>query len=269
MKDDLTILIVSYDGYKDMWTDFFNCKEKNWPNCPYETVLANNQENFHFKGVRVVNCGKHAQWSTRARIALETIKTKYVCFMLEDFFISQNVDTLVVEDILSTMKSNQIRYYKLLSLSKFNTPYFNKQKGERIIPANLRYGISLMAAIWDRDYFLSIIGPGDYNPWKFEVDRNMEILTAKETDPISGIYNERNILNICHMVVQGKYLYSAVKKMKRLGYDVNIGSRGCHSISFMIIYWLKQLVYPLYNRSSTIKKIVELVGVKTVSSLNK
>ena len=202
MKNNLTILVVSYDGYRDMWNDFFNCKKLNWPDCPYETVLANNIDDFQYEGVRVINCGKDAQWSTRTRKALEAINTKYVCFMLEDFFISKKVETTVIEDVLKTMETNEIKYYKLLSLSKFTTPYFNKSKGERIIPANLRYGVSLMAAIWNKDYFMNVVGQEDYNPWKFEVDRNVEIQTAKSSDPICGIYNERNILQICHMVVQ-------------------------------------------------------------------
>ena len=118
MKNNLTILVVSYDGYRDMWNDFFNCKKLNWPDCPYETVLANNIDDFQYEGVRVINCGKDAQWSTRTRKALEAINTKYVCFMLEDFFISKKVETTVIEDVLKTMETNEIKYYKLLSLSK-------------------------------------------------------------------------------------------------------------------------------------------------------
>lgn len=268
MKNNLTILVVSYDGYRDMWNDFFNCKKLNWPDCPYETVLANNIDDFQYEGVRVINCGKDAQWSTRTRKALEAINTKYVCFMLEDFFISKKVETSIIEDVLKTMETNEIKYYKLLSLSKFTTPYFNKGKGERIIPANLRYGVSLMAAIWNKDYFMNVVGQEDYNPWKFEVDRNVEIQTAKSSDPICGIYNERNILQICHMVVQGKYIPNAVKRMKRHGYNVNVGERGCQSFSFMLLYSLKQILYPLYVKSKILKRIVELLGIETVSNKN-
>lgn len=268
INHDLTILIVSYDGYKDMWTDFFNCKKLNWSDCPYETVLANNEENFQFEGVRVINCGKEAQWSTRTRKALENIETRYVCFMLEDFFISQKVDNSVVKDALETMTKSNIVYYKLLSLSKLTTPYFNKEKGERIIPANLHYGVSLMAAIWDRKYFLNLIGPDDYNPWKFEAERNIDIQSAKSTDPICGLYNEKNILNICHMVVQGKYLPNAVRKMNTLGYNINTGNRGYHSFFFVLIYRLKLLIYPLLNKITFARKIIKFLGIQTISNKN-
>lgn len=269
MSERMTILVVSCDEYEDMWQDFFNCKRYYWPDCPYNTFLANNERQFSFEGLQVINCGKHAQWSTRTRMALEKIKTKYVCFMLEDFFLSQKVDTPVIEDILDTMSINDIKYYKLFSLSKFTTPYYNKAKGERIIPANLRYGVSLMAAIWEREYFYKIVGDGDYNPWKFEINRNNEAQLARPTDPMCGIYNENNVLNICHMVVQGKYLPLAVRNMKSKGYNVSVGDRGCHKLPFMFVYWLKRVIYPLYNKSFIVKKLIELIGVETVSTKNK
>ena len=266
---ELTILVVSYDGYSDMWNDFFACKKKNWPDCPFETVLSNNEKSFVFDNVRVINCGKNAQWSTRTRMALETIGTKYVCFLLEDFFISQKVDTSVIKDVLTTMDSNNLRYYKLMSLSKITTPYFDKQKGERIISANLKYGVSLLAAIWDREYFLKIIGKEDYNPWRFEIERNLEAETAGFDTSLCGIYNEKNILKICHMVVQGKYLPSAVKKMKSLGFEINTKERGCHSLFYEKKNELKDTIYPILRKSRALNVLANLIGIDTVTSKNK
>ena len=38
---DLTILIVSYDGYMDMWPMFFKCMHDNWPDCPFVESMPN------------------------------------------------------------------------------------------------------------------------------------------------------------------------------------------------------------------------------------
>ena len=265
---DLTILVVSYDGYSDMWPDFFNCKKINWPDCPFETVIANNEKSFDFDNVRVINCGKSAQWSTRTRIALEAINTKYVCFLLEDFFISEKVDTSVINDVLTTMESNNLKYYKLMSLSKIATPYFDKHKGERTIPANLKYGVSLLAAIWDREYFLSLVGKEDYNPWRFEIERNQDAEAAGTDTTLCGLYNEKNILKICHMVVQGKYLPSSVKRMRSLGFDINVGERGCHSCFYEYKNSLKDKLYPLLRKSRIASSIAAALGVETVTSKN-
>lgn len=264
---DLTILIVSYDGYMDMWPMFFKCMHDNWPDCPYEVVLANNEASFEFDKVRVIHCGKDAQWSTRTRKALESISSKYVCFLLEDFFISKTVKTNEIKDVLQTMDSYSVKYYKLMSLSKIKTQYFNKERGERIIPSNLKYGISLLAAIWDRNYFLDLIGKEDYNPWRFEIDRNNEAEVADDT--VCGIYNERNLLNICHMVVQGKYLPSSLKKMKNNGYNISFEARGVHSRFFEKKNRLKDVIYPIFRKSSFLMKMASFLGFETITNKNK
>ena len=38
-NSDLSIVVVSYDGYSDLWDDFFTLKNQNWANCPYPTYL--------------------------------------------------------------------------------------------------------------------------------------------------------------------------------------------------------------------------------------
>lgn len=263
---DLTILIVSYDGYMDMWPMFFKCMHDNWPDCPYEVVLSNNEAPFEFEKVRVIHCGKNAQWSTRTRIALESISSKYVCFLLEDFYISEPVNTKDIEDAVLTMNTNSINYYKLMSLSTIKTKYYNREKGERIIPSNLKYGISLLAAIWNKDYFLELIGKEDYNPWRFEIERNKDADNVSDT--LVGIYNEMNLLRICHMVVQGKYLPSALRKMKERGYLISLEERGSHSWSFEIKNRIKDRLYPMLRQSRLLMKIADWLGVDTITRKN-
>ena len=36
----LAILMLSCDKYSDLWDDFFNLKERFWPDCPYHCYLA-------------------------------------------------------------------------------------------------------------------------------------------------------------------------------------------------------------------------------------
>lgn len=269
MYNDLTFLIVSYDGYADMWDAFFECKEKYWKDCPYEFVLSNNIIDYQRKNVRVINCGKDAQWSTRTRMGLEAISTKYVCFLLEDFFISEDVDNQKIERAVKAMKDNDINYYKLMSLSKINTPYFDRVNGLRTIPVNLKYGVSLLAAIWDRQHFLSLIGYEDYNPWKFEIDRNVDVDKSCDDKSLAGVYDERNILNICHMVVQGKYLPSAVSTMTKKGITIPTDRRGVHSVFFEKKNMLKDVLFPVLRKSKVADFVANIIGFETVTNKNK
>ena len=269
LEYSLTILVVSYDGYSDMWPDFFNCKTVNWPDCPFETVLANNEKDFNVEGVRVINCGKDALWSTRTRMALEQIETKYVCFMLEDFYIANKVDSQQIFDALSLMEKDSLLYYKLDSFSAIETPLYKGISYLKSIPANHKYGISLLSAIWDREFFIEKIGDGNYNPWKFEVDRNVEAEDPANTaNSIVGVYDERDILNICHMVVQGKYLPEAVSFMKKNGYGfLNLDREVLHGKDLLVyrlrqayvvakrkMPWIRYFVDPFFKKYSVSEK---------------
>ena len=52
------------------------------------------------------------------------------------------------------------------------------------------------------------------------------------------------------MVVQGKYLPSSLKKMQKNGYDIPYDARGVHSRFFEIKNRLKDVIYPIFRKSS-------------------
>lgn len=260
----MTILVVSCDGYCDMWTHFFHLKNINWPDCPYETVLANNTLPFTIANLKVINCGNDASWSTRTRIALEQIDTEYVCFLLEDYFISERVDTSEISKVLNLMDRENIDYYKLMSFSKILTPYFSRANRIREIPANLRYGISLQPSIWRTSFFLKLVGSEDYNPWKFEIERIMEA-DASSSNGIVGLYDERNLLNICHMAVQGKYLPSAIRELRQKGYEVDILERKIMNTHEALIYNLKRNSNLIIKIFPFLRKLGALLGIESIA----
>ncbi len=218
MKDyDLTIVVVSTDSYSDLWPAFFECKQRFWSYCRYDTILVTNEMMPSFPSVKVIACGADAQWSDRTRTALTQISTRYVCFMLEDFFISKQIDEQKIEDAMRIMSDNSIKYYKLMSLTRFIGSQYLSYDFLQEITSTYPYGISLMPAIWDREFFLEKIGNGSYNPWKFEIDRLKEEQCSSNC--IIGLFDKRNILNITHMVVQGQYLPPSFRKMKKLAIE--------------------------------------------------
>lgn len=268
MNSELTLLLVSYDGYGDMWPAFFECKNKFWPDCPYPLVLSNNIKPFDAPNVRVINCGKNAQWSTRTRMALESVSSKYVMFLLEDLFISDKVHTSDIQEALQLMERDNLDYYKLMTFTKINTPMYKDNDYLHVIPASLPYGISLQAAIWKREFFQSMIGNDDYNPWVFEVERLHEEENASEPDKVVGVFDDRNVINICHMVVQGKYLPKSVERMEKVGIKIDTASREVMSWRENLIYSIKLLVVPFTNRHPQIRNFLRAIGPKSVVRQN-
>lgn len=48
----LAILVLSCDKYSDLWDDFFNLKDKFWPECPYSCYLATDTKEYNREGVQ-------------------------------------------------------------------------------------------------------------------------------------------------------------------------------------------------------------------------
>lgn len=267
-SNDMAVLIVSYDGYSDLWDDFFNLLNLNWSDRAYPTYLANNTKPANYDGVEVINCGENAQWSTRTRFALSQIKEPYVCLLLEDYFIGQPVDGELIKNALDLLKNDRLKYYKLNSFSKISTDSYKGLDYLKVIPKNLEYGISLQAAIWDKKYLIDLIGSGDYNAWKFEVDRIRETNTDTESPIIGCVYDNRNILNICHGVAQGKFLPPAIRYFKRRNYLINTSKRTVMSKREYLYYNLKgkgKFLIPKKLRSN-VKQILNRFGFKFITA---
>lgn len=266
-ENNMAILVIGFDGYDDLWKDFFTLFKKYWADCPYKIYLANNTLKYEVAGVTTINAGNDAEWSRKAQIACELIEEEYVCLLLEDFYLGANVDSKVIEDVLEFMVQENIRYYKLNTFSKINTPNYRGRGYLHIIPGNLEYGISLLPGIWEKAFLIEKLGTENYNAWKFEIDRLIEE-RDETSEPLKGcVYDDRNILQIQHGVVQGKYLPEVIKYFKKNGYDLNQSRRGIMTFRENLIYKTKRLNWPAPLKRS-LKAFLHLFGVKFVTDIN-
>ena len=244
LYDEVSILVVGYDGYIDVWKHFFSLMNKYWPNRP-KTFLATSEEKPEFEKVTVVAAGKNTEWSKRAQAGLAQINTPYVILMLEDFFISDYVNDDYVKDCLRMVKNDQIKFYQILVQLIKQTwekgkPY-KENRHIHIIPSDKKYGLNLQAAIWETDFLRQKIGDGNYNAWLFEMNQ----LEGQKynVDKIEYLIDDRNILNITHAVVQSKYLRGAIKKMSRIGHPIDVAERSMLSRKDDFKYNFKLLMY--------------------------
>lgn len=244
--DDVSILVVGYDGYIDVWNHFFELMNKYWVDRP-KTYLATSELTPKYANVEVINAGVDSEWSKRAYIALDYIKTPYVILMLEDFFITDYVNNDLVKKSLELVQKDHIKFYQILvQLIKQTWEKGKPYKGDKhihIIPENKKYGINLQAAIWDTEFLKEKIGRNNYNAWKFEMNQlNGEKYNVNK---IEYLIDDRNILNITHAVVQSSYLRSAVKKMKKIGCDIDLNERKELSLKEDFKYNLKLFMYSI------------------------
>lgn len=257
--NDVSILVVGYDGYIDVWNHFFELMNKYWPKRP-KTYLATSELTPHYDNVEVIPAGKNTEWSKRASVALEKIETPYVILMLEDFFISDYVDNDLVRSSLKLVEENQIKFYQILvQLIKQSWEKGKPYKGNKhihIVPRNKKYGINLQAAIWNTDFLREKIGDGNYNAWKFEMN---QLETENYNDKkIEYLIDDRNILNITHTIVQSQYLRSAIRKMEKINHHIDPSERKVLSKKEDFKYNLKLFMYSVTPKALT--KPAKMIG---------
>ena len=266
-KHNMAILVIGFDGYNDLWNDFFTLFHKYWDDCPYKIYLSNNTLDFPVQNVTTIHAGADAEWSRKAQIALEQIEEDYICLLLEDFYLGKRVDNKVVEKALNLMAEDDLNYYKLNTFTPFKTESYKEYPYLHIIPENMEYGISLLPGIWKKEFLSEKLGKENYNAWKFECDRIAEE-KGKTNKPLKGcVYDERNILQIVHGVVQGKYLPEAVKYFEKRGYSLNQSKRQVMSFKENFIYKTKRLSWPKPVKT-VLKKILRCFGMKFVTDQN-
>lgn len=244
--NNVSILIVGFDGYIDVWNHSIALLNKYWTYRP-KTYLATSLLTPEYDNVTVIAAGENTEWSKRAQAALNKINTPYVILMLEDFFISDYVNEQMIKDVLKLVKYNKIKFYQisvqLIKQTWVKGKPYRGNKHIHIIPEDKKYGINLQAAIWEKDYLREKIGNENYNAWKFEINQlNIE---KYNKDKIEYLIDDRNILNITHMIVQSKYLRGAIKRMKKIGHPIDFNEREVLSKTENFKYILKLFMYSM------------------------
>lgn len=267
ISDELAILVIGYDGYSDLWDDYFELLNKYWNDREYKVYLANNSKKVNYENVIGINCGDDAEWSQKVKTALEQIASPYICLLLEDFFTGAKINNDSINETVDLMRKDNIKYYKLNTFSPIKTKKYKNFDYLYTIPQDLEYGISLQPAIWEKDYLLKLLGNGNYNAWVFEYNRTKES-QAKSSTPIEGcVYDNRNIFEIQHGVVQGKFIPPTIKYFKKQNYNLNTNNRPIMDEYSYFIYKLKvnskNLVPKKYK--NTVKTLLSKFGMKFVS----
>ena len=241
---DLSILIVGYDGYKDVWDIDIYLLNKYWSNRP-KTYFATSVLKPEYENVEIITAGEGSEWSKKACNALNQIKSKYVLLLLEDFFVSSPVNNKLVLDSLQLIKNNEIKFYQVL-VQLINSSWekgapFQGNEHIKIVPQEKKYPLNLQAAIWDRDFLLETIGKGNYNAWQFEIKQIA--IDNLNVNKIEYLIDDRNILNIEHTIVQSKYLRAPLRRILKKEPQIDISGRAILCVKDNFKYNLKLLMY--------------------------
>ncbi len=98
---------------------------------------------------------------------LSQVKTKYILFLLDDYFLQNTVDTVMINEIFLKAQKIGAKYVKLtenhrgvLHVSEISSSFLQ-------ITQKDTFGVCLQASIWDKEYFLQLLNSNE-SPWEFE-----------------------------------------------------------------------------------------------------
>ena len=88
-SNEIAIVVLSFDGFKELWKPFFDYFFKAWNDCPYKIYLLNNFQKYDDERITNLLVGEDVSWSDSLKKGLEKIAEKRVFFLYDDAFIYQ------------------------------------------------------------------------------------------------------------------------------------------------------------------------------------
>ena len=235
-SSDLTIVINSCDAYADVLKCFLIAFEKFWPNCPYPMVVNTESKTYAQNSTQNQSSGKGADdWGERFLLTLNSISTKYVLMLYDDFVLNAKVDNDKIQQAISFIEERPqavVSYLLDTSLELAET-----DSTEMFLPLTKRaeYRLNSSPGIWRRKSLMNFTSKGD-TPWAWEVfgtyrtfgDQNIFYsLNPKEKD----IYPYNNSKG--GAIYRGKWVKDVVDQMlKEHVLEVDWSERGFSSDTY-------------------------------------
>jgi hypothetical protein len=174
-KNLCTILISSCDTYSDLWEPFFTILKNEWQEVnDYKIILNTESMEYHFNGLdvkclRLYKKGEKIPWGTRLIETLKRIESKYIIFLLDDFFLTGSVDQKKIDCCLNYMEeNNNIAVFCFVPSSDSDNMKSDKYPGFELRNKTAKWRLNTQAAIWRRDKLISYIRPHE-SAWDWEI----------------------------------------------------------------------------------------------------
>ncbi len=223
MEKRLAILVCSCDKYEDVWNPMFEMFFKFWEDCPYDVYLLTNNKKYDNYRVKTIITGDDVSWSKAFRTALESIKEEYVLIIMEDYILQKKVCNRDFEEAIEYMSQNSVDYLRIFPCPK-PTKKLNEKCGDfelGLIESSAPYRVSLQAAIWKREYALSIINDKD-SAWQFEHMGSKR--SAVDGSTFISVWDKKPRLMLdyyCTGVIQGYWIKEAIELCNKYGVQVD------------------------------------------------
>ncbi len=218
-KKRLAVLVSSCDAYKDVWSPFFKLMDKYWADLPYNVYLNTERERYDdsqnsFKVTSLnLKTKKNVPWGKRMIDVLNRIEEEYVFVLIEDFFLRENVQTELIEELLDKMDGDQLIAQVQFFGTRTNCD--NERKNIAISEMDLQLigddkaKICFVPTIWRKSTLLKWLRKHE-SIWAFESLGARRVKRWKYKERVYRVYSPA-IFNYlwekgCYSIVNGKWM---------------------------------------------------------------
>lgn len=219
--ENISIIIPSCDKYAELWQPFFTLLFKQWPslekgkqhaNIPI--VFISNKKTFTHPRVNNIQFPKEISWSDNLITVLATIKTKYILYLQEDYFITEPINIKLLAKTLKYIEKYNACYVSLVSMGQDvkNKKIILNSPNLAEISQHSPYRTSLQAAIWETKIFHKLLKTKE-NIWSFELAGSIRSETLQQpflAHVSSNLQTTYDVINYINAVDRGTLLTSAL-----------------------------------------------------------
>ena len=137
---------------------------------PYDIYINTENKSYEcdFLDVKTITTGSENSWTVRIKKALDKIEADYILFMLEDFFLLNQVDNSKFNAVMSEMQNQSDVGF--VFFTPIGVKYDIEYKPGTLFSDVSKYAdyrVNACLGLWKKEYLLQMLYL-DGSPWEFE-----------------------------------------------------------------------------------------------------
>lgn len=188
-NQDCTVLVCSCDKYEDVLKPFSILWRKYWTDCPFSMALVTESmpaDSMVFD--RVFSNPVGETWCKMLVKALKEIETQYVMLLMDDYYLTEKVDTAQVLKRLDDAKrlgSNSLRLIPNPTPKKAGAVKLLNEDNLYQYKPKTAYCVACQAGFWRRDYLMRL-AEKQQSAWEFERYGSFDPITVEKPILVTG-----------------------------------------------------------------------------------
>ncbi len=184
-KTEFAFVFHACDAYEVLFKGCIYYFNKYWSReIPVNKYFITEEKNVDFAGFKNIKSGLGA-WTSRLHNAISQIEEPYIIYFQEDYWLTQKVDALFFEKIMTAVKQlnpallklhDQKEDYKFIENADIEV---EELTWKTLDPSRSNFILSHRASIWRKDFFLNQLTIKE-SPWQNEMFGSQRLRKTNE-----------------------------------------------------------------------------------------